>query len=30
MRRIGNFRTAKTSYVSTAHLDKRQKHVKPA
>jgi hypothetical protein len=30
MRRVGNFRIAKTSYVSAAHLDKRQKHVKPA
>jgi capsular polysaccharide export protein len=30
MRRLGNFRTTKTSHVSTAHLDKRQKHVKPA
>jgi capsular polysaccharide export protein len=30
MRRIGNFRTTKTSHVGTAHLDKRQKHVKPA
>jgi len=30
MRRLGNLRTKKTSHVSTAHLDKRQKHVKPA
>jgi capsular polysaccharide export protein len=30
MRRVGNFRTTKTSHVSTAHLDKRQKHVRPA
>ena len=30
MRRLGNLRTTKTSHVSTAHLDKRQKHVKPA
>ena len=30
MRRLGNFKTTKTSHVSTAHLDKRQKHVKPA
>jgi capsular polysaccharide export protein len=29
-RLIGNFRTTKTSHVSTAHLDERQKHVKPA
>jgi capsular polysaccharide export protein len=30
MRRVGNFKATKTSYVGTAHLDKRQKHVKPA
>jgi capsular polysaccharide export protein len=30
IRRLGNLRTTKTSHVSTAHLDKRQKHVKPA
>jgi capsular polysaccharide export protein len=30
MRRAGNFKATKTLYVGTAHLDKRQKHVKPA
>ena len=30
MRLLGNFTTKKTSHVGTAHLDKRQKHVKPA
>jgi capsular polysaccharide export protein len=30
MRRLGNLRITKTSHVSTAHLDKRQKHVEPA
>ena len=30
LRRYGNLRITKTSNVSTAHLDKRQKHVKPA
>jgi len=30
MRRLGNFKTKKTSYVGTAHPGKRQKHVKPA
>lgn len=30
MRRLGNFKATKTSYVGAAHLDKRQKHVKPA
>ncbi|HEX4506123.1 MAG TPA: hypothetical protein VH722_10370 [Alphaproteobacteria bacterium] len=30
MRLFGNFKIKKTSHVGTAHLDKRQKHVKPA
>jgi len=30
MRRLGNFKTNKTSHVGTAHPVKRQKHVKPA
>ena len=30
LRRLGNFNISKTSNVGTAHLGKRQKHVKPA